>query len=362
MVNRKLRWVLGTALFSLAVAVGLSGCDSVNSQEMAEQNADKVIKPVKLIKMPDLNQQQVNSFIAKLDATERAVLSFNVSGEIASAMPHMGQQIKKGELLASLDPTDYQLALDARQAEYDLARTQYLRAKALIKETLISKDQFDQNETNYKVAKALLEQAKTDLTYTKMRAPFDGVVSLTSAEAHQVVAANQPVMKVLNNALMDVVFTVPVSYVSQYGVEDISRSAVWVTMDFARDRKLEAHFKEISTQPNIDTNSYTARVTVRRPDDLTLLTGMSGQVNIIAPDQTSLFTLPKSAWISREAGSGYVWKYSASQGVVHKTLVGLDENGFIQSGLQQGDLVVETGINGLNEAQKVKPWVEEDGI
>ncbi|MGY0648054.1 MAG: efflux RND transporter periplasmic adaptor subunit, partial [Paraglaciecola chathamensis] len=94
MVNRKLRWVLGTALFSLAVAVGLSGCDSVNSQEMAEQNADKVIKPVKLIKMPDLNQQQVNSFIAKLDATERAVLSFNVSGEIASAMPHMGQQIK----------------------------------------------------------------------------------------------------------------------------------------------------------------------------------------------------------------------------------------------------------------------------
>lgn len=357
MPSKNVSRILGSLGVMLLVSVGVTGCNNVNSQEMS-----RVIKPVKLTMVPDLSRQHVDSFIGKLDATERAVLSFNVAGEIASVMPRMGKQVKKGELLAALDPTDYQLALDTRQAEFVLAETQYLRAKALIKDTLISKDLFDQTETSYKVAKAQLAQAKTDLTYTKIIAPFDGTVSLTNAESHQVVAANQPVMKVLNNTVMDVVFTVPVSFVSNYGVQAISQSSVWVTMDSAREQQIPAQFKEISTQPNADTNTYTARVTVRRPADVTLLSGMSGQVHVANPENKRQFTLPRTAWISKEDGKGHVWKFEPNEKRVMKTAVLLDDNGFIHSGLQQGDLVVETGIHGLEEGQLVKPWVEEDGI
>jgi RND family efflux transporter MFP subunit len=361
MLSKNARRILSFFGGLLFVITSVSGCNNVNSQEV-----NKVIKPVKLTMVPDLSSQHVDSFIGNLDATERAVLAFNVGGEIESVMPLMGKQVKKGELLAALDPTDYQLALDTRQAEFDLAETQYIRAKALIKDTLISKDAFEQTETNYKVAKAQLAQAKTDLTYTKIIAPFDGTVSLTNAESHQVVAANQAVMKVLNNMVMDVVFTVPVSFVSQFGVEAISHSNLWVTMDSAREQKIPATFKEISTQPNSDTNTYTARVTIQRPRDVTLLSGMSGQVHVANPENKRHFKLPNTAWISKGEGEGegqgQVWTFDPDEKRVQKTAVVLDEKGFILSGLQQGDLVVETGIQGLSEGQRVKPWVEEDGI
>ncbi|MFT6899764.1 MAG: RND family efflux transporter MFP subunit [Paraglaciecola sp.] len=357
MLNKNVRHIIGLIGVVALLSGGLSGCDSANSQEV-----NTIIKPVKLVKVPDLNNQHVDSFIAKLDATERAVLSFNVAGEIASHMVRMGKQVKKGEVLAYLDPTDYQLALDVRQAEYDLAMTQYQRAKKLIKDTLISTDQFDQNETNFKVAQAKLAQARTDLTYTKIVAPFDGVVSLTNVESHQVVAVNQPVMKLLNNAVMDVIFTVPVSYIAKYGVDKISRAKVWVTMDNRRGLKIPARFKEISTQPNKDTNSFSARLTIRRPADLTLLSDMSGQVHLSNDDKAPLFSLPDTAWISRTKNKGHLWKFDQTEQRVTKIVVVLDEQGNITGGLNQGDLVVETGIQGLSEGQLVKAWVEEDGI
>ncbi|WP_411021227.1 efflux RND transporter periplasmic adaptor subunit, partial [Salmonella sp. ZJJH19_0069] len=85
----------------------------------------------------------------------------------------------KGEVLATLDPKDLQLALDASQAQFALAKTQWERAKNLYGKKLISTDEYDQKETQYKAALANYEQAKTDLSYTKIHAPFDGIVSYT---------------------------------------------------------------------------------------------------------------------------------------------------------------------------------------
>lgn len=357
MLSKKLGRLIVLVGLVLSVGVLLPGCDSVNSQEV-----DSTIKPVKLSKVPNINQQHTDSFIGKTDATERAVLSFNVAGEIDSKMVRMGRQVKKGEVLAYLDPTDYQLTLDARQAEFDLAKTQYLRAKALFAESLISTDQFEQNDTNLKVASAQLEQAKTDLTYSKITAPFDGIVSLTMAESHQVVGAKQPIVKLLNNTVMDVIFTLPISYVEKYGIDKISQSRLSVTMDAKRSLMIPAQFKEISTQPNKDTNSYTARVTIKRPQDLTLLTDMSGQVHLLNQEESRLFRLPETAWISRNDQQGRVWKFDKTEHSLTQVLVMLDSHGFVQGGLAQGDLVVQTGIENLREGQRVKAWIEEDGI
>lgn len=339
------------------VASGLTACNKVNSEE-----PNAVVKPVKLTTFQEFKNLQVHSFIGKLDATERAVLSFNVAGEIASKMVSMGKQVKKGEILAYLDPTDYQLAVNASQAEFDLAQTQYDRATKLIKDALISTDQFDQSETNFKVAKAKLAQAKTDLAYTQIVAPFNGTVSITHAESHQVVGANQAIMKLLNNAVMDVIFTLPVSYVAKYGVDQISQSKMWVTVDSNPDIRIEARFKEISTQPNQDTNSYTARTTIKRPDDLVFLSGMTGQVHLSNDNNTAIFTLPDTAWISRNSDKGWLWKFDPTEQRLQKVEVLFDKYGNVKSGLKDGDRVVETGINGLSEGQRVKAWIEEDGI
>ncbi|MGD8122645.1 biotin/lipoyl-binding protein [Vibrio sp. TRT 2004] len=79
------------------------------------------IRVIKLVEIPDLQNSRYDRFIANIDATDRASMSFQVSGEVEVVDVRMGSVVKKGQLLAWLDPTDYQLAYDAKNAEYDLA-------------------------------------------------------------------------------------------------------------------------------------------------------------------------------------------------------------------------------------------------
>ncbi|WP_260260174.1 efflux RND transporter periplasmic adaptor subunit [Vibrio intestinalis] len=358
MLNNKMKLKPLATLFSMgAISLFLSGCNQANSEETAP-----IVKPVKLMQVPDNAQHQYDSFIAKIDATERAGLSFQVAGEIEHIFVKMGSQVSKGQTLAKLDPTDYQLALDAKQAEFDLANTAYQRAKTLFGKKLISTDDFDQRETEYKAAKSALEQAKTDLTYTHIVAPFDGVISISFSEEHQVVGANQPVFNLINNKVMDVVFTIPVTYVESHGLQHVSQSSLSVKMDSHKQIQIPATFKEISTKPDADTNSYRASVTIERPQSLNLLSGMTGQVQLLKQQGAQGIVLSDSAWVSKSDSTGTIFRYDSQSKIINAVTVGLDNSGKVVSGLNAGDWVVEAGVEQLVSGQQVKAWVKEGGI
>ncbi|MGY3571665.1 efflux RND transporter periplasmic adaptor subunit [Vibrio paucivorans] len=357
MLSLNSKSIPGRLLTVAAFSLVLAGCNKANSEM-----TNPVIKPVKLVEVPDLQAQQLDSFIAKIDATERAALSFQVPGEIETIEVQMGEPVSKGMVLAKLDPTDYQLAVDARQAEYDLAETQLKRAQQLMKKKLISRDSFDQAETSYKAAKVALHQAKTDLQYTVITAPFDGVVSLSFAKAHEVVAANQPVLNVIDNSVMDVTFTIPVSYTEIYGLDMIRNGQLSVSMDSHRQYVIPAQFKEVSTQPDMDTNSYTASVTIQRPEELNLLSGMSGQVKLVNTQEPNHYRLADSAWVEKQVQSGVVMRFDPQTQLVNRVEVAIDEHGNVVSGIEKGDLLVEAGVANLMDGQQVKAWTREAGI
>ncbi len=233
-------------------------------------------------------------------------MSFQVGGEVEKLLVRMGQGVEKGEVLATLDPKDLQLALDAAQAQYALAKTQWERAKSLYSKKLISTDSYDQKETQYKAALASFEQAKTDLSYTKIQAPFDGVVSYTYVKPYQVVGEKQEILNLIDNTTLDVSFTLPVSYAESVSLSALKNAEMWVTMDSEPSKRIPGKFKEISTQPNIDTNSYEAIVTITRPTDRNLLTGMTGQVHIAKQNKSNAMTLPTSAWVNKQESQGEV--------------------------------------------------------
>ncbi|MDA0120236.1 efflux RND transporter periplasmic adaptor subunit [Vibrio sp. T11.5] len=340
-----------------AMGMMIAGCNKAVSEVTTS-----VVTPVKLMEVPDVNQSQVDSFIAKIDATDRATLSFQVAGEIESLKVKMGSVVEKGDVLAILDPNDYQLALDARQAEYRLASTAFDRADQLYAKKLISTDDFDQMETQFKAAKAAYEQAVTDLNYTRITAPFDGVVSITFAKAHQVVGTNQPILNLIDNSVMDVVFTVPVTYIEQYGLDKFSASTLAVSMDSHRDVDIPSEFKEISTQPDVDTNSYSASVTIQRPQELNLLPGMTGQVRLVNTEKKATLKIAPSAWISKYDTTGLLYRFNSENQTIQQIQVTLDEHGDVISGLEKGDLIVEAGVDKLASGQQVKAWKKEGGI
>ena len=259
----------------------LAGCNQANS-EITEE----VIKPVKLLEIPMPANQASNAFPGKLEATQRAQLSFQVPGEIEQLTVRVGQRVEQGQVLAVLDDQDYRLAFDAKLAEFELAQSQFQRAKQLYGKKLISTDQFDQRETAFKAAAANLEQAKTDVEHTLIKAPFNGVVSLKFVNQNQFVGANQAVMNIQNVDEMDVSFNLPVPFVKKSSLSAIRQTAVWVEMDNHPAQPILAEFKELSTKPDADTNSYTAKVTLSpsRSDELAFRHGWSGS------------TLPNQSW------------------------------------------------------------------
>ncbi|TBT32417.1 multidrug efflux RND transporter periplasmic adaptor subunit VmeT [Vibrio parahaemolyticus] len=345
------------AVVTLSLSTLLTGCNKAISEP-----AEPLIKPVKLLAVKDLTVDDSDAFLARINATYRTQLSFQVGGEVEKLLVRMGQEVEKGEVLATLDPKDLQLALDAAQAQYALAKTQWERAKSLYSKKLISTDSYDQKETQYKAALASFEQAKTDLSYTKIQAPFDGVVSYTYVKPYQVVGEKQEILNLIDNTTLDVSFTLPVSYAESVSLSALKNAEMWVTMDSEPSKRIPGKFKEISTQPNIDTNSYEAIVTITRPTDRNLLTGMTGQVHIAKQNKSNAMTLPTSAWVNKQESQGEVWVMDSSTQQVSKVTLSLNESGAIESGLDNNDYVVIAGVERLVEGQVVKAWIREEGI
>lgn len=341
----------------IALSLVLVGCDQAKSEPQPQ-----IIKPVKLVAVPDLSSQGMDSFLAKIDATDRAELSFQVAGEIQSVPVRMGDVVEKGQILAQLDPTDYQIALDAKQAQYDLAKTRYDRSKQLYKKKLISTDSFDQTETAYHAASVALEQAKTDLRYTTITAPFDGLISIDFKKAHELVAPKQTILNLINNINMDVAFSVPVKYVERHGLSAIKQTKLFVRMDSHQHHLIPASFKEMSTQADPDTNSYTAVVSIKKPDGMNLLSGMTGQVQVLNSQKSAGFRVAESAWINKHQEQGSLWLFDSDTQLVKRTQVTVDVDGFVLNGLKQGDLIVVAGVNDISEGQQVKVWQREGGI
>ncbi len=357
MRKQTIKHTLIGAVVTLSLSTLLTGCNKAISEP-----AEPLIKPVKLLAVKDLTVDDSDAFLARIDATYRAQLSFQVGGEVEKLLVRMGQGVEKGEVLATLDPKDLQLALDAAQAQYALAKTQRERAESLYSKKLISTDSYDQKETQYKAALASFEQAKTDLSYTKIQAPFDGVVSYTYVKPYQVVGEKQEILNLIDNTTLDVSFTLPVSYAESVSLSALKNAEMWVTMDSEPSKRIPGKFKEISTQPNIDTNSYEAIVTITRPTDRNLLTGMTGQVHIAKQNKSNAMTLPTSAWVNKQESQGEVWVMDSSTQQVNKVTLSLSESGAIESGLDNNDYVVIAGVERLVEGQVVKAWIREEGI
>ncbi|MEI6896627.1 MAG: efflux RND transporter periplasmic adaptor subunit [Psychromonas sp.] len=349
---KKLRFVIPI------LCLVLVGCD----QENPAPSSVDVIKPVKLLLLSDINAKLYDSFLANVDANNRAILSFQVSGEVDTLRVRMGESVKKGEVLSTLVPTDYQLVVDAKQAEFDLSEADFLRSQQLAKKKLISKDSFDQVETKFTQAKIALSQAQTDLTYTRLISPFDGTVSISYVKAHQVIDANQAIMNIVNNDVMDVTFTIPMSYIEKNGLNYLKNNKFSVEIDSHRGASIDAQFKEISTYPNHDTSSYTATVTINKPLHFNLLSGMTGQVKLHNAQRQKKYQVTANAWVEKSNTEGKIWRFNPETQTIHLITVTLDEFGNIVAGANQGDLIIVAGVDKLVDGQQVKAWLKESGI
>ncbi|WP_394247282.1 efflux RND transporter periplasmic adaptor subunit [Vibrio profundi] len=340
------------AVVLFATLVGLSGCGK-DLPPVPEPDS----RPAKLFTVSVGNNSFERQFPATTEAGDKAVLAFRVPGLLQSIDVNAGQLVQKGQALARLNPDEYTLLHKQAKANFKLADVQYQRFKKLRKDRVVSEQDFDQAKANHNSALALLEQAEANLRYTTLVAPYDGTVSIIPAENHEYINAKEGVMNIQTNQVLKVVFLLPDQLLNRFssGVD----SEATMTFDSFPSRSFPLTFQEVDTEADPKTGSYKVTMVMERPTDVGILPGMAGNVLVVAAKSSST-KIPTSA-IFDDNDKTYVWRVNQS-GIVEKVQVNLNDQRQVQSGLQDGDQIVTSGVSGIQAGIKVREWIKERGL
>lgn len=340
-------------LLGLLVQVGTVGA------EPAELSARPV--QVKVLTLGGDAASTTPGFSGRVEAGDSAQLSFRVAGQIAAMHVLMGAKVSKGDTLAELKPTDYQLKLQASQAEYELARLAAERADTLFQRKLVSEDQQETAQANLATSEARLEQAREQLSYTRLVAPFDGSIAFTFAMPSEVISPQQPILTLQDTSKVDIRFNLPQHYQSL--LHGDTPATFQLVFDLQPGKLVDAVIKDIQLRPDPDTNSYPITLTAREPADFSPRPGMSARVFIRHPGMSrNELRIPKEALFDRDGGRAHVWLVDPVASSIRKTPILLDEAGLLLEGLKPGDSIVAAGVGGLAEGQIVQRWEREGGL
>ncbi|WP_318458765.1 efflux RND transporter periplasmic adaptor subunit [Photobacterium leiognathi] len=315
-------------------------------------------RPVKLQSVSVGDNESLRSFPAIVEAGDKAVLAFRVSGQLNNVQAHPGEFVRKGQTLATLNPDELSLLVKQAQAQYDLANVQFKRNSQLRKTNVVSELDYDASKANLKQAKAALDKAKSNLSYAKLIAPYDGHLSLSMIENFEYVAAKQPVMHIQSAKLINMTFQLPDYLLARFQghAEEINPT---VAFDALANQTFPAQFKEIDTEPDSKTSSYKVTLSMARPEGSNIMPGMSGSVTIVLPHGNA-GAIPTRAVIT-EGNKHFVWRVNDKQ-QVERVEVTLDKNNRVISGLNDGDVIATSGVSELQAGQKVRSWIKERGL
>lgn len=333
------------------------------------------IRPVRAMQIEVEQWVRLHAFPGRTRAVERVNLSFRVEGQLIERPVYVGDHVLKGELLAQLDPRDYEVKLanalgrlekadaDLRFAERDYQRAVNIWEKdpGAISESLLDqkKEEVNRIKGEEKSLKAQVAYAEDQLSYTSLLAPFNGVVVATYVENHEYVNAKQPIIRLLDTSQVEMVIDVPESMIAQIAYVD----KVLVEFDAIPGQEFPAEIKEIGTEASTTTRTYPVTLVIDQSGGETIFAGMAGYAYLFSTKTKEFsgegFLLPASSLFTDDTLEvTYVWLIDFETMRVYKQGVKrgkLTSQGMIiVQGLREGDWVVTSGVNYLQEGQTVR--------
>ncbi|MEJ2763007.1 efflux RND transporter periplasmic adaptor subunit [Photobacterium sp. MCCC 1A19761] len=373
------------SLIALLIAPALSGCNDVESAIQPEPP----IRPVKLMTIEDSKLEQQRIFPAKIAASRQADLAFRIGGELVKLELVEGQQVSKGELLAKLDERDAKNALLNAEANHELALVDFTRKQELFNRKLISKAEFDTAKATMKSAQAALNTARDQLAYTRIEAPFSGIVAKINLDNYQNVQPTQVVLTLQGNEKVDVSIQVPESLLMS--LKNISFDEAFkprvrfsapqtlalekgFTPTLTSSRQSSTYpvqFKERASKVSPGSQTYEVVFSLTPPENLNILPGMSAELlldmSALSQHQQAIAILPMTAIVRTDNSTDTkVWRYDHTTNQIEAISVHLGKirgNGIeVVSGLQTGDQIVAVGATALKDNMEVKPLRWERGV
>lgn len=370
------------ALGLMLILCGLfpAGCRSRSSPAQQTASGPHATTRVATYRVAQHAFQRRVEFPATLLSAKDVTIVSKVPGEVQRITVVEGDRVQRGQLLVQLDQRDFAIALrqakaqfaaaqagiETAQAGLDAVDTTHARVAALVQKEAVSKASFDDVDGQRKVTaaqlkgaqaqaelgKVAIDAAATNLGYTTIRAPFDGVVSKRMVDPGARVVPQAPLLAIIDASNVKVEGGVPegeLPYVKQGSPASIIVEALGTTALQAVVDRLD---------PVVDPRTRTATVTVMLPNaDGRLQPGMSARV-VLDLGQAEAPAVPDDALIKSELGASRGEVVVVKDGRAHRRELVLGQRAGdvveVKKGLTAGDEIVRGGQEKLEEGQAVE--------
>ncbi len=344
----------------------LAGCGKEENKETAP-----IVRPVKTATVKGFSIGEY-TFPGTVDAGRKLIMSFRISGRLIELPVKEGNNVEKGQLIARLDPKEYQIALNQAKAEYSKAEADYRRYQILYEKNAVPRADLDLYRSKRDVAKSKLDEAKTNLSYTYLRAPFAGQIGNRYVENFMDVKAQDPIVDLNDNSTVEIKVNLPEGLIIPFKAYGNSL-IIKVFAEFEGKDGMVSYpisLKEIASRADTQTQTFQATFQMPQPNDLTLLPGMTANVRLVINVKKDVdlkipIAIPAIAVIGGEGSDNFVWVVDEHNMTVHKQKVKVgemrgSEEITILEGLNGGESIVVAGLSQLEEGMKVRFWDEQD--
>lgn len=349
--NRSLQ--IKRSISALAVTLLLTACGNNNAE--SEQETIRTVRVETIAASEILAQRR---FVGRVEALSTVDMSFQVGGRLKELSVQQGVVVPKGGLIAALDSADFILAEREMQAHYQFAQLDVTRKRHLAASNTIAKVMLDEAETAYKLRRIALDNARRNLSYTRITAPFDALITRRLTDNHTQVSPNQAVVRVQDVSTLKISINVPESLIKL--VKRADQLAIEAIFPGKPEKRLSLHYVEHATEADAVAQTYEVVLAFNKLGDITVLPGMTVNVEIASPfsNGTSEITMPISGIDTDEQGNTRAWIFDPQSATVSPRAITVgpatSERVSVLSGLIGGEQIVSAGGHLLHDGMKVR--------
>ena len=325
---------------------------------------DTVIRPLKYMVVGQETDRPMLFFPGTVEADREVDLSFEVGGRLLEFPVRRGMVVEEGTVLGRLDPTTFANQVRNVEAELELARSSLARIERALAVNAVSQEEYARAAAAVQKAEAQQAIHEKALADTVLTARFEGRVSETYVNQFDNVSPGRAVLKLQDIRQLTLAVSVPETYVQWARSGVLEQAPFVVTFDALPEVRYPAILKEYATVADAATRTFRVRFRFEPDDNMLLLPGMTGTLQVEAPERTSLGSpplVPSDAVGFVSDGRAFVWALDRTEveGVYavrrHFVEPGGRSGTMIEAaGVEPGTLIAVAGMMTLSEGRQVR--------
>ncbi len=346
--HNKLVKPIGTAVIVLSLL--FTGC-KISSKKGGKKEDKKAAQSVP-VKIEKLKKGKISSFILS-SSTIKAEYSVDIvvetQGKVEMINFDEGDSVKKGDILAVVNYQELKLDMEKRRMSFLDAKKKFERIKSLYKKKLVSKEDYDNAEFQYKQSKIDYENSKIKFEKSLLKAPFDGVITERYITPGQYVSPSQKAFSIVNTKILKAIV-----YIPEESVAKVKKGQKAVLTSDTTEQTFYGKVEKISTV--VDPSSGTVKITIKVNPNKGIRPGMFVNVKIITDIKNNVLLIPKKAVIyQNDAKYVFLVKNGKAKKVELKT--GYENKDYFEclnKDIKEGDKIIVAGQNSLKDGDKVR--------